>query len=54
MNSNLGKKAKYNFQKYFFKLRNNSNFGKIMENGRKHRVLNLSQQKEQEAIWCQN
>ena len=54
MNNNVGKKAKCNFQNNFFKLKNNSNFGKIMENGRKHRVLNLLQQKEQEAIWCQS
>ena len=29
-------------------------FGKTMVNVRKHRDTNLSQQKEEETIWCQN
>ena len=32
----------------------NGAFGKTMENVSKHTVLSLSQQKEEEAIWCQN
>ena len=31
---------------------NNTVFGKAIENLRKHRVLNLLQQKEEEIIWC--
>ena len=33
---------------------NNSVFEKTIENVRKHRDNNLSQQKEEETIWCQN
>ena len=33
---------------------NNSVFEKNIENVRKHRDNNLSQQKEEETIWCQN
>ena len=32
---------------------NNAVFGKSMKNVRKQ-VINLSQQKEEETIWCQN
>ena len=38
----------------FFKLINNARFGKNIENLRKKEMLNLSQQKEEETIWCQN
>ena len=54
MNKDLRKKAKYDFEKDFFRLMNMQFLEKPWKTGENIKMLNLSQQKEKETIWCQN
>ena len=50
----MKRSQKISLKKIFFKFMNNEVSGKTMQNVRKHRDSNLSQQKEEETISCQN
>ena len=52
INTNLTKKAKNDFENFFFKLINNAVFGKAMKILENIEILNLSEQKEEETICC--
>ena len=53
MNTDLRQKGKKDFENDFFNF-NNAVFEKLMEMRENIDILNLSQQKEEETIWCKN
>ena len=54
LNSDLRKKAKNHFKKDFLKMMNKPFLEKLWKMWENIKILNLSQQKEEETIWCQN
>lgn len=50
MNNKLRQKVTNNFEKDFFKLMNNSVFGKIMENVKNTKISNLKNRKKKELF----
>ena len=54
MDTDLKKITKNDIDKDFLKVMNNAVFEKIIGKCEIMEILNLSQQKEEETIWCQN